>query len=101
VVRDHGPLAGSKPTGLYRQLGRSEQGGDVRDRYREGLRIVQDEAKACDTAAAGRDLQETFMSSRSLPLALRRVCVKLIQEYARRNGHADFLREPTDGATGD
>ncbi|MFF3059353.1 DUF664 domain-containing protein [Streptomyces sp. NPDC057909] len=41
------------------------------------------------------------MASRSLPLTLRWVCVMLIQEYARRNGHADFLRERTDGATGD
>lgn len=101
MVRDHGPLSGSKPTGLYRQLGRSEQGGDVRDRYQEGLRIVQAEAKACDAAAAGHELQETFMSSRSLPLTLRRVCVMVIQEYARRKGHADFLRERTHGATGD
>ncbi|MFE7793519.1 DUF664 domain-containing protein [Streptomyces sp. NPDC057460] len=101
MVRDHGPLAGSKPTGLYRQLGRSEQGGDVRDRYREGLRNVQAEAKACDAAAAGHELQETFTSSRSLTLTLRRVCVMLIQEYARRNGHAEFLRERTDGATDD
>jgi hypothetical protein len=25
----------------------------------------------------------------------------LVREYARHNGHADFLRERTDGATGD
>jgi hypothetical protein len=27
--------------------------------------------------------------------------VKLIQEYARHNGHADILRERIDGATGE
>jgi hypothetical protein len=27
--------------------------------------------------------------------------VKLIQEYARHNGHADLLRERIDGATGE
>ncbi|MGW9133379.1 hypothetical protein [Streptomyces sp. NPDC055681] len=41
------------------------------------------------------------MSSRSLPLTFGRVCVMVIQEYARRNGHADFLRERTHAATGD
>jgi hypothetical protein len=25
----------------------------------------------------------------------------MIEEYARHNGHADFLREQLDGATGD
>jgi hypothetical protein len=25
----------------------------------------------------------------------------MIEEYARHNGHADFLRERIDGATGD
>ncbi|WP_326608720.1 mycothiol transferase [Streptomyces sp. NBC_01800] len=63
--------------------------------------MVQAEAKAFDAAAARHELQETFLSSRSLLLTLRWVCVMLIQEYARRNGHADFLRERTDGAAGD
>jgi hypothetical protein len=27
--------------------------------------------------------------------------VHMIEEYARHNGHADFLRERIDGATGD
>ena len=34
------------------------------------------------------------------PLALRRVMVAMLCEYARHNGHADFLRERIDGATG-
>jgi hypothetical protein len=63
--------------------------------------LFQAEVKACDAAAAGHDLDETFMSSRGLPLSLRWVYVMLIQEYARHNGHADFLRERIDGATGD
>ncbi|MEU0833520.1 DinB family protein [Streptomyces sp. NPDC005969] len=63
--------------------------------------VFQAEVKACDAAAAGHDLDETFMSSRGHPLSLRWVYVMLIQEYARHNGHADFLRERIDGATGD
>ncbi|MGO1056026.1 DinB family protein [Crossiella sp. CA198] len=34
------------------------------------------------------------------PLALRRVVVHMIAEYARHCGHADLLRERTDGVTG-
>jgi hypothetical protein len=32
---------------------------------------------------------------------LRWIFVHMIEEYARHNGHADFLREAIDGATGD
>ncbi|WP_329041059.1 DinB family protein [Streptomyces sp. NBC_00178] len=59
------------------------------------------ELRLCDRAAAGRDLDETFVSPRGVPLSLRWVYVLMIQEYARHNGHADFLRERTDGTTGD
>jgi hypothetical protein len=34
-------------------------------------------------------------------VSLRWVFVHMIEEYARHNGHADLLRECTDGATGD
>jgi uncharacterized damage-inducible protein DinB len=34
-------------------------------------------------------------------VSLRWVLVHMIEEYARHNGHADFLRERLDGATGD
>ncbi|WP_405014026.1 DinB family protein [Kitasatospora sp. NBC_01539] len=34
------------------------------------------------------------------PVALRRILVHLIAEYARHDGHADLLRERLDGATG-
>jgi uncharacterized damage-inducible protein DinB len=34
-------------------------------------------------------------------VSLRWVLVHLIEEYARHNGHADFLRERIDGAIGD
>jgi hypothetical protein len=32
---------------------------------------------------------------------LRWILIKVIQEYARHNGHADLLRERIDGATGE
>ncbi|MFC8229285.1 DinB family protein [Streptomyces sp. NPDC057287] len=59
------------------------------------------EVRLSDAAAAGHDLDETFRSGGGVPLSLRWVYVVMIQEYARHNGHADLLRERTDGATGD
>ncbi|WP_375256737.1 DUF664 domain-containing protein [Streptomyces sp. MNP-20] len=46
-------------------------------------------------------LDETFTSARGAAVSLRWLYVQLIQEYARHNGHADFLRERTDGRTAD
>ncbi|MEU0132191.1 MULTISPECIES: DUF664 domain-containing protein [unclassified Streptomyces] len=44
--------------------------------------LFQIEVKACDAAAAGHDLDETFMSSRGVALSLRWVYALMIQEYA-------------------
>jgi hypothetical protein len=33
-------------------------------------------------------------------VSLRWICVHMIEEYARRDGHADLLREGIDGTTG-
>ncbi|MEU8698828.1 DinB family protein [Streptomyces sp. NPDC048680] len=59
------------------------------------------EVTSCEAAAAGHDLDETFTSAHGAGVSLRWLYVQLIQEYARHNGHADFLRERTDGRTGD
>ena len=40
-------------------------------------------------------------AGRGIAVSLRWVLVHMIEEYARHNGHADFLRERIDGATGD
>jgi hypothetical protein len=34
-------------------------------------------------------------------VSLRWIFVHMIEEYARHNGHADFLRERIDGVTGE
>jgi hypothetical protein len=34
------------------------------------------------------------------PWSLRWIITHMIEEYARRNGHADLLRERVDGSTG-
>jgi len=59
------------------------------------------ERAAADAAAAGRSLDETFVTSRGTTLDLRWIYLHMIEEYARHNGHADILRERLDGVTGD
>jgi uncharacterized damage-inducible protein DinB len=46
-------------------------------------------------------LGETGTSRRGVTISARWVLVHMIEEYARHNGHADFLRERIDGVTGD
>jgi uncharacterized damage-inducible protein DinB len=59
------------------------------------------EVEAARQAAAGHDLDETFYHThREMDMSVRWAYVHLIEEYARHNGHADLLRERTDGATG-
>jgi uncharacterized damage-inducible protein DinB len=60
------------------------------------------ECAAADEAAQGRSLDATFTHPRSgETLDLRWIYLHMIEEYARHNGHADFLRELIDGVTGD
>jgi hypothetical protein len=60
------------------------------------------ECEAADAAAEGRSLDDTFRHPRTRDtFDLRWVYLHMIEEYARHNGHADLLRELTDGVTGD
>ncbi len=59
------------------------------------------ECVRADAAAAGRSLDDTFVSSDGVTLDLRWIYLHMIEEYARHNGHADILRERLDGVTGD
>ncbi len=52
-------------------------------------------------AAAGRGLDETFVSRRGNEISLRWIYLHMIEEYARHNGHADIIRERIDGVKGD
>lgn len=66
------------------------------------LAAFAEEVAAARAAAAGRDLDESFVHPRSgRELNLRWVYVHMIEEYARHNGHADLLRERIDGVVGD
>jgi uncharacterized damage-inducible protein DinB len=58
------------------------------------------ELDAVRATAAKLDLDQGFTTSRG-DFSVRWVYLHMIEEYARHNGHADFLRERIDGATGD
>ena len=47
-----------------------------------------------------RILNDTGLTRRGEPCSLRWTYVHMIEEYARHNGHADLIRELTDGAVG-
>ena len=49
---------------------------------------------------AAKSLDDTFMR-RDMEISVRWVLVHMVEEYARHNGHADFLRERIDGTTGE
>ena len=75
----------------------------------EELRRVMDDA----VAQASRDIDEALTrggldhravtSSRheGRQFTLRWILLRMIEEYARHNGHADLIRESIDGATGE
>jgi hypothetical protein len=58
------------------------------------------ETELCRQAVVGASLDDTFGHERWGVLSLRWLYGHMIEEYARHNGHADLLRERTDGVTG-
>ncbi|MBL7498203.1 DinB family protein [Frankia sp. CNm7] len=67
----------------------------------EAFDALAAEVALARSVAAGRSLDDTFVSRSGVTLTLRWVYLHMIEEYARHNGHADLLRERIDGATGD
>ena len=53
-----------------------------------------------DALVAMADLDDPWQQAGTEPVNLRWVLLHLIEETARHAGHADILRELTDGATG-
>ncbi|MET9294217.1 DinB family protein [Streptomyces sp. NPDC003077] len=68
----------------------------------EALAVWREEcARSREIVANAPSLDATGVHAASgEPISLRRIVVGLIGEYARHNGHADLLRERTDGVTG-
>jgi uncharacterized damage-inducible protein DinB len=58
-----------------------------------------EECRLADEAAANAPLDATFTHNGET-MSLRLIYLHMIEEYARHIGHADLLRERTDGVTG-
>ncbi|NXY98606.1 DinB family protein [Streptomyces sp. BR123] len=56
-------------------------------------------ARRIEAAAESLDVT-AYVKSWRKEASLRLIMLHLIHEYARHNGHADFLREAVDGTTG-
>jgi hypothetical protein len=78
--------------------------GDFRVHPDESLeQLVAAYERACAesrAAAAGHGLDDTVPHPRMGQVSLRWIYVHMIEETARHAGHADILRELTDGSTG-
>jgi uncharacterized damage-inducible protein DinB len=59
-----------------------------------------EEQESARRAVDGASLDETFADTDGDEISLRFVFVHMIGEYARHNGHADFIRQCLDGVTG-
>jgi uncharacterized damage-inducible protein DinB len=61
--------------------------------------------RQCDISrgivAAAQSMDQLVANPRGEAMSLRWIMVHMIEEYARHNGHADFLRELVDGAVGE
>jgi len=66
-----------------------------------GYAGLVEEQELCRQAVAGLPLEHQFTHPEWGPMTLRWVYDHMVAEYARHLGHADLLRECTDGATGE
>jgi uncharacterized damage-inducible protein DinB len=84
-----------EPDGDFDLVDDADPAADIAT-YREELRVCREiAARHPDLDGLGARLR------RGHEVSLRWIYVHMIEEYARHNGHADFLRERIDGATGD
>jgi uncharacterized damage-inducible protein DinB len=91
-------FAGQPIEGLHLGKDTDFDGIDPADAEREYTRLT-DEWKLADEAVADASLDDTFTHEGEV-FSLRFIYLHLIGEYARHNGHADLLRERTDGRAG-
>lgn len=71
------------------------------DAVAEAFARWDEEMARADAIIAAHDLEAEFHEERRGACTLRWLLMHLITEYARHNGHADLLREVTDGTVGD
>jgi uncharacterized damage-inducible protein DinB len=98
-------LSGEDAAPLYSSV--SNEDGDFDDvdsaDPRADTAAFKAEVDRCRRICADhRDLEAVGANQRhGQDVSLRWIYVHMIEEYARHNGHADFLRERIDGRTGD
>jgi uncharacterized damage-inducible protein DinB len=87
--------------GIFWAAGNEDGYFDVDDAsVAEAWDVWRGECENARAVASRMQLDDTGVL-RGERCTLRWVYVHMIEEYARHNGHADFLRERIDGATGE
>jgi hypothetical protein len=71
------------------------------DTLEAALAAYEDACSRSRTAAAGFSLDDVVSHPDIDRVSLRWIYIHMIEETARHTGHADILRELTDGATGE
>jgi uncharacterized damage-inducible protein DinB len=71
-----------------------------RDQAEAAYAVLLAEQQAARTIAAGVSLDDSVPDADGDAISLRFIHIHMIGEYARHNGHADFLRQCVDGVTG-
>ena len=91
-----------------RYFSKENQDGDFDDvaaddaLVRDALEFWTSEIEHAREITAAHQLDDVMLQPRhGQEFSLRWILVHMIEEYARHCGHADFLRERIDGATGD
>jgi len=77
-----------------------DSAGELRTRWQDA--VVRSRSLVAETLAGGGldTLARRAWPDGGAP-SLRWILCHMIEEYARHNGHADFLRESVDGSTGE
>jgi hypothetical protein len=65
------------------------------------IELFQRQCEVSREIVAGAESMDHLAVKARDTMALRWIMVHMIEEYARHNGHADFLRELVDGAVGE
>jgi uncharacterized damage-inducible protein DinB len=88
--------SGTSPDWAFDEVAAADAAADLA-RYEDEVRRSRRVAAALhDLDAAGSGIRD----GRPVSVSLRWIYLHMIEEYARHNGHADYLRERIDGVTG-
>ena len=70
-------------------------------RAMEDIELFQRQCDISRAIVAGAQSMDQLAADARDDVSLRWIMVHMVEEYARHNGHADFLRELIDGAVGE